>query len=161
MRDGADHLLAVPCDKQHANTGSTRAVENWVAIGNFAGWDIEKGYLCPTISAIGEGGTTTRGLLPLSASQMTGACEAERSSSRQKMIFSIRSLRSRGGVASNSRRRSVYNHTIMQRAFWKNPKTTWRCTQLAQVLSPGSSGYSIVPRGNRGQIQLNQRVPAE
>lgn len=86
MRDGADHLLTVPCDEQHANTGSTRAVENWVAIGNFAGWDIEKGYLCPAISTIGEGGTT-RGLLPLSASQMTSACEAERSSSRRKMIF--------------------------------------------------------------------------
>ena len=49
MRDGADHLLKVPYDEQHADTCPIGTVENWVAIGKFVGWDMEKGYLLSLI----------------------------------------------------------------------------------------------------------------
>lgn len=142
MRDGADNLLTVPYDEQHADTCPIR-VENWVAIGKFVGWNMEKGYLFPTISTIGEGRTPTRGSLPLAAGVQGD--------------FSMHSFRSGGAVS-----RALAGDdlpTIMQRAFWKNPKTAWRYMQLAQIVSPGSSGYSMVPSVTEDQHKLINEFP--
>ena len=157
MRDGADHLLTIPYDEQHPDTCAIRAVEQWIAVGNFAGWDMDKGYLFPTITTVGESGEPVRGAHPLSASQMTSFLKQSAAAAGVEGDFSMHSFRS-GGAVSRALAGDDLS-TIMQRAFWKDPKTAWRYMQLAQVVSPGSSGYSMVPGVTEDQYRVINDFP--
>lgn len=44
MRAGADNLITVPFDDKHLETCFIGAVEQWVELGEFVGWDMKKGY---------------------------------------------------------------------------------------------------------------------
>ena len=157
MRDGADHLLTIPYDAQHADTCPVRAIERWIEVGNFAGWDMGKGYLFPVISMSDGNNTPVRGSRLLSASQMTALLKQSASAAGVQGDFSMHSFRS-GGAVSRALAGDDLS-TIMQRAFWKNPKTAWRYMQLAQVVSPGSSGYSMVPGVTEHQYRLINEFP--
>ena len=106
-------------------------------------------YLFPTTSSIGECSTPTRGSLPLSASQMTVLLKQSTVAAGVQGDFSMPLFRSGGDGFT----------IIMQKAFWENPKTIWRYLQLAQVVSPGSSGYAMIPGVTEEQYRLINEFP--
>ena len=157
MPDGAHNLLTVPYDEQNADTCPMTAVENWIATVKFVGWNMEKGYLFPTISKVGEDRRPVQGSLLLSESQMTVLLKQSAVATGVQGDFSMRSFRS--GEAVSRAFSGVYLSTIMQRAFWKNPKTALRYMLLTQVVSPGSSGYSMTPGVTEDQYKLINEFP--
>ena len=56
--------------------------------------------------------------------------------------LTMRSIRSGGALTRALRGEDL--PTVMQRAFWKKPNTTWRYLRLMEVLIPGSVGNSMV-----------------
>lgn len=49
-----------------------------------------------------------------------------------------------GSITGVCRGGCVYG-TIMQRAFWENPRTAWRYKRLTGVLSSGTTGHRNFP----------------
>ena len=70
LRDGADHLISVPYDEKYVAVCPVRAVEQWIAVGRAAGWDMTSGYLFFEIST-GPNGRPVKGSLPISAAKMS------------------------------------------------------------------------------------------
>ena len=71
MKDGPDHLISVACNHECLATCPVTAVEQLVAVGSAIGWDMNGGYLFPSISRDAEGGAPIRGKAPMSAAEMT------------------------------------------------------------------------------------------
>ena len=75
--------------------------------------------------------------------------------------YIVHSFRSGGAVASALQRNNL--STIMQRAFWKQPRTAWRYLRLLEVMAPGSVGNYLVKRVTEVQnresdeFQLNEQ----
>ena len=61
---------------------------------------------------------------------------------RATQEFSLHSFRS-GGAPTRALAGGSLS-TIMQRAYWKNPKTAWRYMRLMEVVAPGSEGSGMV-----------------
>ena len=99
MRDGAGHLFTAPYDEQHADTCPITAVENWIAMRKFVGWDIHGERLpFPDHLYDRRGPQTGAGLATTLSEPNDGASEAERRSSwRIQGGFSMHSFRSGGG----------------------------------------------------------------
>lgn len=51
MMDGADHLITIPYEEVYVATCPIKAVEQWIAVVNHAGWGMAQGYLCPHTTA--------------------------------------------------------------------------------------------------------------
>lgn len=121
MRDGADHLITIPYDDKYCDTCPIRAVEQWIAVGYFVGWDMKKGYFPPSMSTNRNSGESVRGSLHLSASQMAMLLEQNAVAAGLRADFSMHSFRS-GGAVSRALAGDDLSTIIMQRAFWKNTK---------------------------------------
>lgn len=61
QRDGADHILTIPYDEKDLSICPVRAVEQLVAVGNCAGWDMTKGYKFSSMSQGNKGDNPVRG----------------------------------------------------------------------------------------------------
>ena len=70
LRDSADHLISVPYDEKYVAVCPVRAVEQWIAVGRAAGWDMTSGYLFFEIST-GPNVRPVKGSLPISAAKMS------------------------------------------------------------------------------------------
>lgn len=57
---------------------------------------------------------------------------------QERQAFSLHSFRSGGAVSRALAGDSL--STIMQRAYWKSPKTAWRYMRLMEVIAPGLEG---------------------
>lgn len=156
MRDGSDHLLTVPYDDEHLATCAIRAVEQWVSLGEYHGWDMTKGYLFSSISVTATG-SPVRDKRPLTAAQMTQMLKQSAAAAGVRVDCSMHSFRS-GGAVSRALKGDDLSQ-IMQRAFWKNPATAWRYMQLAKVVSPGSSGYEMASGVTEAQFKEINEFP--
>lgn len=96
------------------------------------------GYLFSDVSA-GKHGEALRGNLPVTtATTMSSALKRYAIVAGEKQEFSLHSFRSGGAVSRALAGDSM--STIMQRAYWKSPKTAWRYMRLMEVIAPGSEG---------------------
>lgn len=157
MRDGSDHLLTIPYEERHYGTCPILAIEQYVAVGTFVGWDMTKGYLFPTILEDTTTGEPIRGTKSLSRAQMTSMLKASALEAKVPGDFSMHSFRS-GGAVSRALAGDDLS-TIMQRAFWKSPTTAWRYMQLAKVTSPGTAGFNSIPGVSETQYREINEFP--
>lgn len=155
LRDGSDHLITVPYEEECVATCPVRAVEQFVEIGRYAGWDMSKGYLFPSITRRGE--TVVRGTEPISAKQMTATLKKYAKEIGEVQAFSMHSFRSGGAVSRALAGESLA--TIMQKAYWKNPKTAWRYMRLLEVVAPGSGGEGMVKGVSEAQYREFNEFP--
>lgn len=157
LRDGSDHLLTVPYDEKYISTCPILAIEQFVAVGTHVGWDMSKGYLFPNISVEEKTGQPVRGTKSLTRAQMTSLLKASAKAARVSGDFTMHSFRS-GGAVSRSLAGDDLS-TVMQRAFWKSPKTAWRYMQLAKVTSPGTTGFNSIPGVSEAQYREINEFP--
>ena len=107
-----------------------------------------EGQPCSTPLVDRRGQYTCARLTPTSNKPNDSASEAEPSSGRRTRGF-LDAFALAGDDLS----------TTMQKVFWKNPKTAWRYMQLAQVVSPGSSGCAMIPGVTEEQYRLINEFP--
>ena len=143
FRDGADHLISVPYDEKYVAVSPVRVVEKWIAVGQATGWDMTSGYLFFEISTRSHG-RPVKGSLPISATKMSTKCKEYARTAAETQNFSLHSFRS-GGVYSRALAGDSLS-TIMQRSYWKSPKTAWKYVRLMDVRSSGIRGNG----GGRG-----------
>ena len=155
LRDGSDHLITVPYEEEEVATCPVMAVEQFVAVGRHAGWDMSQGYLFPTISQRDD--VLVRGSGPVSAKQMSAILKKYAKQSGEVQAFSMHSFRSGGAVSRALAGESL--GTIMQRAYWKNPKTAWRYMRLMEVVAPGSGGEGMVAGVSEAQYRQFNEFP--
>ena len=154
QRDGADHILTVPYDEEYVAICPVRAVERFIAVGKQVGWDTTSGYLFPDISESMQG-EAQRGKLPVATSRMSEALKRYAAAVGETQGFSLHSFRSGGAVSRALAGDSL--STIMQKAYWKSPKTAWRYMRLMEVVAPGSEGTAMVEGVSEEQYrQLNE-----
>lgn len=154
QRDGADHILTIPYDDEYVAICPVRAVERLVEIGKRVGWDTTSGFLFSDISEKAQGGAP-RGSLPVTTSKMSEALKRYAKAVGETQGFSLHSFRSGGAVTRALAGDSL--STIMQKAYWKNPKTAWRYMRLMEVVAPGSEGAAMVEGVSEDQYrQLNE-----
>lgn len=120
LRSGADHFIIVPYDEKYVAVCPVRAVEQWITVGRAAGWDMTSGHLFFEISAK-KNGKPTKGSLPISAAKMSAKLKEYAREARETQYFSLHSFRSGGPISRALAGDSL--STIMQRAYWKSPKT--------------------------------------
>ena len=87
---------------------------------------MEKGYLFPTVSTIGEGGTAVRGSLPLVSKpndKMAALLQQSAGAVGVQGDFSMNSFRLGAAVSRASAGDDL--PTSMRQACWENPKTVW------------------------------------
>ena len=99
-----------------------RAVEQYVDIGKALGWDMSTGYLFPEISE--RGSVPKRGSKPVAASHMILKLREYAKPANVDQDFTVHSFRSGGAISRALAGDSL--ESIMQKAYWKNPKTAWR-----------------------------------
>ena len=158
LRDGADHLLTVPYKEEHIATCPVRAVEEFVRVGTHVGRNVTKRYLFPTVSPPREAGAPpVRGPQPLSAKQKSRFLKRHAKKAGEHTEFSMYSFRSGGAVSRALAGDST--STIMQRAFWKNPRTTARYMRLVEVVSPGVEGVAMVEGNSVNQYREFNEFP--
>ena len=134
LRSGADHLMAVPYNEKYLVTCPVRAVGQLIEVGKHVGWDMTSGYLFPANeSATERKGKPVRGKVPITAPQMSLNLKQYASEAGEQTDFSMHSFRSGGAVSRALAGDSL--SSIMQKAFWKNPSTAWRCMRLMEVVS--------------------------
>ena len=97
LRDGSDHLITVPHEEECVATCPVRAVEQFVEVGRYAGWDMWKDYLFASITRRGE--TVVRGSEPISGKQMTAILKKYAKEIGKVQAFSTHSFRSGGAVS--------------------------------------------------------------
>ena len=154
QRDGADHLLTIPYDEEYVSICPVRATEQLVAVGTQVGWDMTSGYLFSDASE-GAQGEALRGSLPVTTATMSSALKQYAIAAEETQEFSLHSFRSGGAVSRALAGDSL--STIMQRAYWKSPKTAWRYMRLMEVIAPGSEGASKIAGVTEDQYrQLNE-----
>ena len=154
QRDGADHILTVPYDEENVAVCPVRAVTQLIDIGKGVGWDMTGGYLFSEISC-GRDDKAIRGSLPISAAKMSAALKKYAQAAGETQELSLHSFRSGGALTRALEGDSL--STIMQRAYWKNPKTAWRYMRLMEVVAPGSEGSGMVAGITEDQYrQLNE-----
>ena len=108
-----------------------------------------KGYLYPTISQRGE--TVVRGSSPISAKRMTAILKKYAKDRGEVQAFSMHFFSSGGAVSRALAGESLA--TMMQKAYWKNPKTAWRYMRLLEVVAPGSGGEGMVTGVSEAQYR--------
>ena len=119
QRDGDNHILTVPYDEGYVATCPVRAVTQLIDIDKGIGWDMAGGYLFSEISC-GRNGKAIRGSLPISAAKMSAALKKYAQAAGETQEFSLHSFRSGGALTRALAGDSL--STVMQRAYWKNPK---------------------------------------
>ena len=130
------------------------AVTQLIDIGKGVGWDMAGGYLFSEISC-GRDDKAIRGSLPISAAKMSAALKRHEKAAGETQEFSLHSFRSGGALTRALAGDSL--STIMQRAYWKNPKTAWRYMRLMEVVAPGSEGSGMAEGITEDQYrQLNE-----
>lgn len=155
MRSGADHVLAVEYNSDCIALCPVRAVERYVEIARSVGWNMDSGYLFPTVSPGTDGGPPVRGRKPVSASEMTAALKGYTKEVGIDQEFTVHSFRAGGAITQALDGQSL--ESIMQRAYWKNPRTAWRYMRLMQVVSPGSGIEGMVQGVTEEQFrELNE-----
>jgi len=70
MGSGADHVLAVEYNSDCIALCPIRAVESYLEVARSMGWNMDSGYVFPTISPGTEGGRPVRARKPVSASDI-------------------------------------------------------------------------------------------
>lgn len=154
QRDGADHILTVPYDEQDISICPVRAVEQLVAVGSGAGWDMTKGYMFPSTSKGGKD-APVRGKKAVTTSVMSLALKSYAKQAGEQQEFSLHSFRSGGAISRALAGDSL--SSIMQKAYWKNPKTAWRYMRLMEVVAPGSGAEGMVQGVTEAQYrELNE-----
>ena len=108
MRDGSDHFITILYEEVSLATCPITAVEQWVAVGTNARWDMTQGYLLPH-NGRGRQNTSDRFVVPNSTTNDRPAQAA-----RENQDFSMHSFRSGGAVSRASAGEDV--STIVQRA---------------------------------------------
>ncbi|CAM9633616.1 unnamed protein product [Laminaria digitata] len=97
LRDGADHLITIPYEQVRLATCPIRAVEQWIAVGTHAGWDMTEGSLLPQVLE-GADGLPKRGSF-FTAPQMTVILKQYSAEARENQDFSMHSFSSGGAVS--------------------------------------------------------------
>ena len=133
-----------------------RAVTQLVDIGKGVGWDMTGGYLFSEILC-GRDGRPIRGSLPISAAKMSTALKKYARAAGETQEFSLHSFRSGGALTRALAGDSL--STVMQRAYWKNPKTAWRYMRLMEVVAPGSEGSGMVEGITEDQYRQFNEFP--
>ena len=154
QRDGADHILTVPYDEEYVAVCPVRAVTQLVDIGKGVGWDMTGGCLFSEISC-GRDGRPIRGSLPISAAKMSTALKKYARAAGETQELSLHSFRTEGALTRALAGDSL--STVMQRAYWKNPKTAWRYMRLMEAVALGSERSGMVEGITEDQYrQLNE-----
>lgn len=119
-------------------------------MGRQVGWDMTSGYLFSEISAKAQ-----KGRLPVTTARMSVGLRKYATDVGETQKFSWHSFRSGGAISRALAGDSL--STIMQRAYWKDPKTAWRYMRLMEVIAPGSEGTSKIEGVTEDQYrQLNE-----
>jgi len=154
QRDGADHVVSVEYDVECLPLCPVGAVERYVAVGQSMGWDMTSGYLFSAISEK-KGGHPKREPKPVTASHMTASLKRYAKAVGLEQEFSVHSFRAGGAISRALAGESM--SAIMQRAYWKNPKTAWRYMRLMEVVAPGAGTEGMVEGVSEDQYrQLNE-----
>ena len=119
MRAGADNLITVPLDDKHLETCFIGAVEQWVELGEFVGWDIKKGY--PEILTDRKSGKPVRSSLPLSSSRTTLLLKQSAVEAGLRSELSMYSFRSGGAGVRELLQETICPLSCNAR-FGKTPK---------------------------------------
>ena len=122
--------MTVEYDTKRMTTCPVRVVGQYIATWTALGWNMTQGYLFP------------RSKTPISAPDMTKVLNVHARSAGERTAFTMHSFRSGGPLTRALAGEDL--PTVMQRAFWKKPSTTWRYLRLEEVLNPGSVGNSMV-----------------
>ena len=155
QRDGADHIITVPYEESEVSICPVRAVEQWVTVATCAGWDMTKGYLFPGIDHMEGSQTPIRAKQGVTTQSMSQELKKYAKQAGERQDFSLHSFRSGGAIVRALAGDSL--ESIMQKAYWKDPKTAWRYMRLMEVVSPGSGGEGMVPGVTEEQYrELNE-----
>ncbi|CAN0501374.1 unnamed protein product, partial [Ectocarpus sp. 12 AP-2014] len=119
-----------------------RAVEQFVQVATCVGWDMTKGYLFPSVSKELKQGKPVRESKAVTAQYMSAMLKMYAQQTGERQDFSLHSLRSGGAISRALAGDSL--SSIMQKAYWENPKTAWRYMRLMEVVAPGSGGEGMV-----------------
>ena len=146
----------MPYDEEYVAVCPVRAVEQWIDVGRAAGWDMTSGYLFFEISTR-QRDTPVRDTLPISAAKMSATLKEYARAAGETQDFSLHSFRSGGAISRALTGDSL--STIMQRAYWKSPKTAWRYMRLMDVVAPGSEGTGMVEAVTSAQFATFNEFP--
>ena len=156
QRDGADHIITVPYEESELSIFPVRAVEQWVAVATWAGWDMTKGYLFPRIDRM-EGSQTPiiKAKQRVTTQSMSQELKKYAKQAGEWQDFSVHSFRSQGAIVRALTGDSL--EPMMQKACWTDSKTTWRYMRLMEMISPGAGGEGMVPGVTEEQYrELNE-----
>ena len=155
LRSGADHVLAVEYADDCLALCPVRAVERYVEIAKSVGWSMDSGYLFPEITPGANGDPPVKGVKPVSAAAMTTALKLYTKAVGIDQEFTVHSFRAGGAITQALDGQSL--SSIMQRAYWKDPKTAWRYMRLMQVVAPGSGVEGMIDGVTEEQFrELNE-----
>ena len=144
MRDGTDHLITISYEEVrfgHVSDKSGRTVDSG---GNGRRVEHDNRVLVPTHNGRGRQSTSERVVVSDRTTNGRLSQAALSSGQGEPRFLSMHSFPS-GGAVSRARAGEDVS-TIMQRAFWKSPNTARRYVRPAEVLSPGTTGHTRVPR---------------
>ena len=117
-----------------------------------------KRYLFPTASPHrAAGGPRVQGSQPMSAKRMSQILKHHANNAGEHTEISMHYFRSGGAVSRALAGDSTA--TIMQRSFWKNPRTATRYMRLMEVVSPGAEGVAMVEGISENQYREFNEFP--
>ena len=93
----------------------------------------------------------------MSAKRMSQILKHHANNAGEHTEISMHYFRSGGAVSRALAGDST--STIMQRAFWKNPRTTARYMRLVEVVSPGVEGVAMVEGNSVNQCREFNEFP--
>ena len=106
---------------------------------------------------MGPNGRPVKGYLPISTRKMSIKFKEYARAGGETQDFSLHSFRSGGAISRALAGDS--SSTIMQRAYWKSPKTAWRYMRLMFVVAPGSEGTGTVGGVTSAQFATFNEFP--
>lgn len=113
------------------------------------------GYMFPSISPGEKGEEPVRGSSPVKLPQMLATLKRYAVKAGEAQEFTLYSFRAGGAISWALAGDSL--PSIMQKAYWKNPKTAWGYMRLMEVVAPGSEGESMMEEVTEEQYrELNE-----
>lgn len=154
QRDEADHVLAVEYDRESLTLGPVTAVERYVEVAKAVEWDMAAGYLLSATS--GRRQAPRRESKPVTATYMTAELKKHAKAANLEQELSTNSFRAGGGELPGVGGGVTFEGNA-ERAYWKDPKTAWRCMRLMEVVAPGAGTEGMVEGLTKEQYrELNE-----
>lgn len=131
------------------------AGQQYTAVGAALDWAMMEGYPCSRFSQRSNTAATPAGWKsPTSAPDMTNTANVHARYAGKRTAFTMHSIRVGRALKRTLGGKDL--STVMQRAFWKKPRTAWRCLRFMEVMLPGTG--ELHGNWDVGTVQRDKRI---